>query len=74
MKKNDKAQLKNASVPELEKRVHDSREKLWALQRDIELGKQKNVKEAKNLRKDIARMLTAISASDSIPHNLPPTP
>lgn len=65
MKKNDKAQLKNASVPELEKRVHDSREKLWALQRDIELGKQKNVKEAKNLRKDIARMLTVITASNS---------
>jgi ribosomal protein L29 len=61
MKKNDKAQLKNASVPELEKRVHDTREKLWALQRDIELGKQKNVKEAKGLRKDIARMLTVIS-------------
>lgn len=62
MKKNELLQLKNASVPELEKRVHDAREKLWALQRDIELGKQKNVKEAKGLRKDIARMLTAITS------------
>lgn len=67
MKKNDKTQLKNASVPELEKRVHDTREKLWALQRDIELGKQKNVKEAKGLRKDIARMLTVISSQNLKP-------
>lgn len=73
MKKNDRIQLQNAGVPELEKRVQDAREKLWALQRDIELGKQKNVKEAKSLRKDIARMLTAITAQ-STPDNLPPTP
>jgi ribosomal protein L29 len=65
MKKNERAQLKNASVPELEKRVHDSREKLWALQRDIELGKQKNVKEARALRKDIARMLTVITMQNT---------
>ncbi|OGY98679.1 MAG: 50S ribosomal protein L29 [Candidatus Liptonbacteria bacterium RIFCSPHIGHO2_01_FULL_57_28] len=61
MKKNEREQLKNASVPELQKRVHDAQEKLWTLQRDIELGKQKNVKEARMLRKDIARMLTVIN-------------
>ena len=61
MKKNEREQLKNASVPELQKRVLESQEKLWALQRDIELGKQKNVKEAGLLRKDIARMLTVIN-------------
>jgi ribosomal protein L29 len=67
MKKNERTQLKNASVPELEKRVQDTREKLWALQRDIDLGKQKNVKEARSLRKDIARMLTVISSENLKP-------
>jgi len=63
MKKNDRVQLQNAGVPELEKKVKDAREKLWSLRRDTELGKQKNVKEARSLRKDIARMMTAITAS-----------
>ena len=67
MKKNEFAQLKNSSVPELEKKVQDTREKLWALQRDIDLGKQKNVKEARGLRKDIARMLTVISSENLKP-------
>lgn len=65
MKKNERVQLKNASAPELEKRVSEAREKLWALQKDIELGKQKNVKEARSLRKDIARMLTVINDQNS---------
>ena len=64
MKKNDRIQLKNAAVPELEKKVQDAREKLWSLQREISLGKQKNFKEARELRKDIARMLTEISSQN----------
>lgn len=67
MKKNDKAQLKNMSRAELEKKVRETREKLWALQRDTEIGKQKNVKEARGLRKYIARMLTVISANPTHP-------
>ena len=65
MKKNDKAQLKNATRPELEKKVLEAREKLWTLQRDTGLGKQKNVKEARSLRKDIARMLTALTTQNN---------
>lgn len=65
MKKNEREQLKNAGVPELEKKVHDTREKLWALQRDIEMGKHKNVHEARALRKEIARMLTQMTVARS---------
>lgn len=67
MKKNDKAQLKNMAQAELEKRIRETRDKLWALERDTDLGKQKNVKEAKGLRKDVARMLTVISEQNLKP-------
>ena len=60
MKKNDRIQLKNAGVPELEKRVHEARERLERLREEAAAGKAKNVHEAKALRKDIARMLTEI--------------
>ena len=73
MKKNDRVQLKSAGMPELEKRVHDAREKLWTLQRDIQAGKAKNVHEAAALRKDIARMLTQMAAS-ATPQTLNPLP
>jgi ribosomal protein L29 len=72
MKKNERQQLKNAGVPELEKKVHDTREKLWALKRDIDLGKHKNVHEMRALRKEIARMLTQIRISTPINSDLRP--
>jgi ribosomal protein L29 len=62
MKKKERLQLKNASVPELEKRVREARARLATVQHDIQLGKHKNVHEAGTLRKDIARMLTEIAA------------
>lgn len=65
MKKKERVQLKNASVPELEKRVREARERLAVIQHDIQLGKHKNVHEAHTLRKDIARMLTTIGAQNS---------
>ena len=65
MKKNDRIQLKNAGVPELEKRVADARAKLLTLQRETALGKVKNVRQARGLRKDIARLLTEITIQKS---------
>ena len=65
MKKNERIQLKSATLPELEKRVQEARVKLLALQREIGLGKVKNPHEAKALRKDIARMLTEITSQNA---------
>jgi ribosomal protein L29 len=60
MKKNDRNQLKNAGAAELEKKILDARERLRVVQQDTRLGKQKNVREARTLHKDIARMLTQL--------------
>jgi ribosomal protein L29 len=57
MKKKDVKQLKNADVAELKKRVREAQERLHDLEKNIGLGKHKNVHEAKSVRKDIARML-----------------
>ncbi len=50
MKKNDRIQLQNAGTPELEKKIHDARERLQVIQRDIRLGKQ-NLKTTYTLEK-----------------------
>jgi ribosomal protein L29 len=62
MKKNDFKKILNKSVAELTKEVSEGREKLWVATKNIASGKTKNVREARETRKDIARMLTLINA------------
>lgn len=63
MKKKDVLELKNRSAEELQKFLHESREKLRVLKADLLAGKVKNIGEQRALKKDIARILTFITIS-----------
>jgi large subunit ribosomal protein L29 len=58
MKKKDIQEMKNKSVPELQKLVTDGTERLRALRFDLAAGKVKNVAELREVRKSIARAKT----------------
>lgn len=62
MKKKEFEKLKTRSEAELKADLAASQEKLWQTSRDILAGKQKNVREVRAIRVDIARMLTLINA------------
>lgn len=61
MKKKEIEQLKSKAAPELEKNLAELRDKLWTLRTDLAAGKVKNVKEIKNLKQTIARILTFVA-------------
>lgn len=63
MKTKEIQNLKSKSVAELNKMVHDGRDRLRTLRLDLVAGKVKNVGELRALRKDIARMLTFVHAA-----------
>lgn len=52
--------LKNKPVVELQKLLRESRERLQILKFDLTAGKVKNVKEIKDLKKNIARIITFV--------------
>lgn len=54
--------IKDKSIEELTKELYEKKESLRSLRSNGANGKDKNVKGAANLRKDIARILTAINA------------
>ena len=54
------SELKQKSKEELAKILQDSREKLQQLRFDLSAGKVKNVREIRQTRKDIARILTLL--------------
>ncbi len=58
MKKKDIQEMKNKSIPELQKLVVDGAERLRALRFDLAAGKVKNVAELREVRKSIARAKT----------------
>lgn len=53
-------ELTKKSKEELQKTLHDSKEKLGQLKFDLVSGKVKNVSEIRNLKKEIARILTIL--------------
>lgn len=61
MKKKEIQQLKTKPFPELQKELADYREKLRKLKFDLAQGKVKNIKEIKETKKMIARILTIIN-------------
>lgn len=62
MKKKDFQNILNKPVEELRKMEAEFRDKLWKMQEDLKRGKVKNIGEVHDLKKDIARVLTAMSA------------
>lgn len=54
------AELRQKSKGELQKLVNDYRERLRVLRFDLASGKVKNVREIRQLKKDIARILTLL--------------
>ncbi len=60
--KNKKENLKSMTDEELRKKLSELQERKRALQFKTEGAKSKNVKESKNLRKEIARVLTELNS------------
>ncbi|PIT93176.1 MAG: hypothetical protein COU06_01335 [Candidatus Harrisonbacteria bacterium CG10_big_fil_rev_8_21_14_0_10_38_8] len=64
MKKKDLEKTKNKTIDELKKDLTDLQEKLWQTQNNIRLGKEKNVRMGRRIRKDMAQILTAINTKN----------
>lgn len=58
-------ELKAKPTAELEKLHGDYEAKLKALQFDLAAGKVKNIQDIRNLKKDVARILTILRASET---------
>ena len=65
MKKKDIQEMKNKSLPELNKLIEDDVEHLRALRFDLAAGKVKNVAELREVRKRIARAKTFLGQQAS---------
>jgi len=63
MKKKEIQQLKTKPLSELQKDLAEYREKLRKLKFDLAQGKVKNIREIKETKKMIARILTIINQS-----------
>ena len=68
MKKKEIQEMKNKSVGELERLVHESGEKLRALRFDLAAGKVKNVNELHETKQAIARAKTFLRTDMSNNH------
>ncbi|MEK7549281.1 MAG: 50S ribosomal protein L29 [Patescibacteria group bacterium] len=66
MKKTESQQFKNRSFQDLQKDLIDYRSKLQKLKFDLVQGKVKNIKEIKETRRMIARILTIINRQQTI--------
>ena len=53
-------ELKQLSKEELKKKQEDAREKLRQMRFDLQAGKVKDVREIRQVKKDIARMMTLL--------------
>lgn len=53
-------EIRQKPKEELQKVIKDYREKLRGLRFDLASGKVKNVREIRNIRKDVARILTIL--------------
>jgi len=51
-------ELKQLSAGELKKKMEDAREKLRQMRFDLQAGKVKDVREIRQIKKDVARMMT----------------
>ena len=60
MKKKDLTDLRNKKINELEKLLSKKRNELINTYAKIKAGQEKNWKKAKNIRRDVAQILTII--------------
>jgi len=63
MKKKDIQELKTKPLPELQKLLKESRERLRDLRFNLAAGKVKNAEEIRSLKANIARIMTFINAN-----------
>lgn len=68
MKTNEVKKIFSTPAAELRKNIVEAREKLWEMKRDIASGKLKNPYAAIELRRTIARMLTALNTTSTESH------
>ncbi|MBI4119533.1 MAG: 50S ribosomal protein L29 [Parcubacteria group bacterium] len=61
MKRKEFKEFKMKPLEELLQHLRESKERLRSLKFDLAAGKVKNVREIRNLKKDIARALTVIN-------------
>ena len=61
MKKKDLQQIKNKPEQELRQQVVTLKDTLWNLQKDLDSGKVKNIKEIHKAKKEIAQVLTILN-------------
>lgn len=64
MKKREIQELKTKPTAELAKLLKDGRERLRVLKFDLAAGKVKDVRELRDLRKDLARILTFVNLNN----------
>ncbi len=65
--KKAKENFSSKSITELTKVLLDLRAKLWQAKADLMAGKVTNIQETRVIKKDIARVLTAITATSVAP-------
>lgn len=61
MKRKEFEQLKNKPEAELAKTLKSLRDELWNLKKDLVAGKVSNVRKIREIKKDIARILTIMN-------------
>lgn len=61
MKKKDLTKAREKSIPELAKIVSELRLKRAQARGNVVAGKEKNIKTSKNIKKDVAQLLTIIN-------------
>lgn len=60
MKKNELSQMRDKELKELRKELKEKKQELAKVRLEVSTGKIKNTRAGKNLRKDIAQILTII--------------
>ncbi|MBI5045655.1 MAG: 50S ribosomal protein L29 [Candidatus Niyogibacteria bacterium] len=63
-------ELRQKSEAELQNLLDKSRDRLIQFKFNVSLGKEKNVKEARTLRRDIARIFTLLNPPKAVRSNL----
>lgn len=65
MKKNELSQKRNKELEELRKELKEKRQELVKVRLEVSTGKIKNKRASKNLKKDIAQLLTLIKEKEA---------
>ncbi len=64
MKKKDLQELRKKEIPELKNLAEEKRLEIERVRAEIVSGREKNLKKVKNLRRDLAQILTLIKEKE----------